>query len=290
MSCRGIVVAAAMALASGANAQQNVSGCDPEKRFFVLGSIAGAGQGLCLAHDPVRGATLSYSRDHRAGTSDGQIRATAAWRVIPARGLDNGLSYTGFVFGSAEGHFDPADGPNETRLGFYAELFHHTNSRMNGGDLFLSYGIGAFALSDFDFDASGFGLQASVIPIVNSDKFGVNYIGETGTPYLIARADLDMLWVDDAGQTGYADNTDYGFLEAQLGIGYSLPGKFDASLIFTEGRDLVSGNSYGGASANASFPIAGSDNLKLTVKYNNAEDRTSGVRSETTKVLLQFRF
>ena len=284
------LLASAMSMATVAGAQENVSNCDPDKRFFVLGSIVGAGQGLCLSHDPNRGATLSFSRDHQAGTSDGQVRATAAWRVLPATSLDGGLSYTSFVFASADGFFDGADGPNETRLGLYAELFHHSNASFAGGDVFLSYGLGAFALSDFDFDASGYGLTASVIPIVNSDRFGVNYIGDAGSPYLIARADLDMLWVDEAGQTGYADDTEYSFLEAQLGIGYSVPKMFDASLIYTEGRDLVSGNSYGGASANISLPVAGSDNLKLTLNYNNAEDRTTGNRTETTKLLLQFRF
>ncbi|MGJ8627876.1 MAG: hypothetical protein ACSHXB_13040 [Sulfitobacter sp.] len=280
----------ALGFASAVSAEGNLPTCDPTKNFYILGSIVGAGEGLCRSHDPNRGATLSFQRNHITDTSDGEIHATAAWRVVPPGVTNNGLSYTSFLFASADGHFDGADGPNETRLGFYTEAFYHGPAVGPRADLFLSYGIAGFLLSDFDFGASGYGVKASIIPIVNSDTFGVNYVGEAGTPYLIARADLDMLWVNEGGETGYADDTEYGFLEAKLGVGYSLKNKIDASLTFTQGTDLIGGNSYGGASANVSFPLAGSDNLKLTVNYNRAEDRATGNKTETSKMLLQFRF
>lgn len=107
----------ALGFASAVSAEGNLPTCDPTKNFYILGSIVGAGEGLCRSHDPNRGATLSFQRNHITDTSDGEIHATAAWRVVPPGVTNNGLSYTSFLFASADGHFDGADGPNETRLG-----------------------------------------------------------------------------------------------------------------------------------------------------------------------------
>lgn len=272
-----------------AHAQSNSAGCDTDQRFYLLGSIVGAGEGLCYAHDPDQAAYLSFQKDHRTRESTGDTRATLAWRAFAPKTIGRS-SYTAFLYGYANGAFDEADGPNEIRLGAYAELFHHHYRPNAKSDLFTSYGVSLFYLTDFDGAASGYGMQASLIPVVNSDRFGVNFVGTAGTPYLIARAELDALSVDRGGNTGYADGAEYMFLEGKLGLGYEVEGKFDASIVYLLGSDLIDGSTYDATMAKLSLPIGQSDNVKLSLKYQRSEDRVSHDISETSKLTFDFRF
>lgn len=274
---------------SQATAQQNNPKCKPDQKFFVIGSIVGAGQGLCISHDPNQNASLSFQRDHQANETEGEISGTLAWRLFEPK-TSGRLSFTTLLYGEANGNFDDTNGPNELRLGVYSEAFRHYVRKSRQSDLFMSYGFGAFYLTDFDWDASGFGLTAAAIPIVNSDTFGVNYVGLKGTPYLITRAEVDALWVNTGGNTSFNDDTDYVFVEAVLGLGYSLPKKLDASLTYTLGTDLLGGPDYHSTEAKVSFPLFGSDNAKLALVYLREEDRVSQNLNETTTINFEFRY
>lgn len=284
-----LAAAFALLVAQSAAAAENVDDCNPSKRLYVLGSIVGAGQGLCYAFDPDGGASLSFQRDHQAGTSTGEVAATLAWRAFEPIARKN-TAYTAFLFARAQGFFDVADGPNEVRLGVYGEAMTHYANPERHSHLFMTYGLSLFYLTDFDGEASGYGVTATVLPVLNSDRFGVNYIGVQGSPFLIARADLDALWVDRGGNTGYADGSENAFLSGRIGIGYGKPGKFDVSLIHTQGTDLLNGGSYGATQARLSLPLGGSDKASLALVYQRSEDRVSKQVSESTNVALNFRF
>lgn len=286
MRVRGLLLLALAPTAVAAQEGGFNAECDLDQRLFISGSIVGNGQGLCYVHDPASSASFSFSADHQANETSGTVDLTVAYRAFPIRNFDD-ASYSGFVYAEAEGQFDASDGPNELRFGAYFEGFWIQPPSGNA-DLFLSYGLGAYVLTDFETEARGYGITGSLVPIVNSEPLGVNYIGEDFNPYVISRFDLDAVWVDEGGNTGYQDGTEYAFAEAVLGLGFGQADRFDASVVYVLGADVMSGTGYDGVTARLNVPL--SEAAQMSFVYARSEDRVTSAVSETSNITLGFQF
>ena len=279
--------ALAIALATPLSAQTNNSACQVDKRFFLTGEIVGIGKGLCIAHDRIapgaNAATLTFERDGVEKDSDGEIFGTIAWRALPVTAAGN-WSYTGFLYATADGHFDAEDGTNELRYGFALE------AAQKAGPLNMSYSLAAYEISDFDGNASGYGVSGSVIPVLNTEPIGVNYRGVDGSTYYIARGDIDALSISDAGDTGYVDDTEYTFISATLGIGYILAGQYDFSLTHQIGRNMIGEYNYNSTIGSLKIPMSKDQNVGLVMSFEKSKDRVTLEDKEESSISISFSF
>lgn len=288
---------ALLAPAGVATAQQGRGDCDADKRLFIRDQMAGAGMGACIG--PVsgisRGATLTFQRDHESDRSSGHVQGALGWKLTgPATA--GRLGYATYLYAEADGFFDADDGTSQLRLGFHMDAFIQHMLALgdarpeNRADLFMSYGLGAFYLTDFDGEARGYGIKATVTPFLTRDRFGVNFQGADAAPYFIAEANLEGLWVDKGGNTGLADDEDYLSLDAKLGFGYAVKGQFDLSISHTRGVDLVNGLDYKVTDARLTLPIGQSETTKLALVYARNDDERTGEKTETTSLKFEVKF
>lgn len=289
-----VLICTAFAMPTGVWAQASSETEDCAASFYVLKQVAGSGIGVCQSTVAPERASLSYTFDHQASTSEGTADVAFAYRLgrVAIAG-ENAVSR--FVFSEFEGDIGADDAENQIRTGIYAEGFAISSAMPDNYDLSLLWGVSGYYLTDFDMEASGYGMSVSVSPVINSDVLGVNYRGtKYHTPYVIARAKLDRFWVDRGGNTGFGDDTDHATLAATIGVGYAASADklfaFDAQVTHTQKWDLINGGNLGATNARLSVPLGSSDKVALSVVYNRIEGDALDDLEETTKLTLDFAF
>lgn len=276
--------------------QRNVGGtCRPDQRFFLRGKIGGQSLFFCDVSGG-GGASLSYTRNSVANSTD--INAKAGFGVRLGSKLSFGNHTRAGFIGYAEidsQNKSTGQDQSQLRLGidgnFITDFGNARATDATAGSLI--YAIGAYYLTDVDFEASGYGVSASAYPEipglrVNFKKPGQNFHWDFSTS-------LDLLKVSDAGSTGLAADTDYAWATFSLkGIYKAKPKAFSNGIEINFGseyaKDMVAGEELHQLSAGAKVFLDKDQQVALSLDYSRGETRSSPTYAETTMLNLEFKF
>lgn len=269
-------------------AQEAEEGCQRSGSGFVLrDSISQDRPDFCQKNG-ANGATLTYSHDHVTDETairfDGAIGYSRAWFAPDGEGLRGFTIYTEGE-GTIGGNVD-----NKGRLDF--GVSYHTSPFLGAGGV-VNLSFSAFALTDVNFEADGYGLSLSAKPFFPDIRLNVEPVNGRLTWTL--SGEIDALFVGEAGVTGLQSDTEYAWMTVDLGAVYTIPdevipGNARIELDHTYSVDLFTGEDRSQTTASFGVALTDDDTVRLNLTYTAGETRNDPEYVETTQLVWTLKF
>lgn len=276
------------------------SKCRKKQNFFLRSKISGTSLFFCDL-DKSDGAKFNFTRNSVTDSTMLNSEAGVGIRLggIQSIGKRTRVGYVGFAEIDSTTKSNGTD-EGQIRIGFDGNFITDFGSgrarpgsfsRKLGGSLI--YDLSAYYLTDVNFDARGWGVKATAHPTVPGLR--VNSKTEKQKFYWSFDADLELLKLEEAGNTGLDDDTDYAW------VGYSLKGVYEAKpKAFSNGietsfgsnyaKDTVSGEEFHELVFETKVFLDEDKRVALSLKHARGETRKNPTFDKTTSLDLQFKF
>lgn len=242
------------------------------------------------------GAFLAYKRDFVADTEEFTFKGAFGYLfTAPNSGKDSrqgNLSDWGLLaYLQADGTMvSNAPDPGTVEAGLRAEFVFDGNTIVK-----TVLGLTPYYITDFDFEANAWGLKASLTPFAAKYRLNGSRKGAYGSyAYFVVKPSLDMLSVNDAGNTMLTSGTSYTWIGGQFGIAAFTPKIGGDGLKFEAGvrayNDLRGNQSAIQRYANADLFLNENRTVALRASYVDGRDRYSLSNTETLNIGLGFAF
>ncbi len=282
-------------LVSDLNARFGASygACAEPQTLFIRADIADASIARCQPAS-ADGARFSFNRDIEAGTSTGTFDLAIAYRLTSATDGEGGAVYPSILaFASADGRVGDGANFGQVRAGAIGSF------RWGNGDTNTLATVAPYRLTDIDFRASGFGLDIDVLP--ENASLRLNARNATQSWHLLLQPSFEYLRVDEAGVTGFADDTEYAYARLLTGVAFALPASREGQVqLFPFGAtgrvtydgavDLISGDGLGQYAARIQIPLESRGRVGVEFGYSRGNTPEALQFQQTADVSLFLRF
>lgn len=284
--------------------QQRQQDCRSGKRFVLQEDVSQ----ISLYHPEAvvpskNGASFSISRDHVNDLTSWQVSGALAWvprgwvnRCVLADQTErssnaqvSGYGFAPFLSFQGTGNSNAQD-KSDLSVGVIAQL------QLFGGVFDLQeLTLAPYYRTDFQGKAEIYGIKASWKPYHFTSRLNglQGDVGKRAFDWTLG-VDVEYLKVKEAGNSGLSDDTDYGYIGANLGVGYTLADVGPHGLRLSVGvdayRDVL--NDFGAINYNAAlkFQLTADKRTSLELRYEHGTDRNTLQEVDGVTVNLRLAF
>lgn len=260
--------------------------CFSRQVWFLREKIAGGDLHFCPGDGKPAG--LSFSRDNETDELQLNVAFGLGLRLHPPK-TDGpvGRSTIAFLEGKAQRKAE-TDTLGTLRLGVERRWI---TSGPNGS---LDLTLAPYALTDFDLDARGYGVEASLIPKFPKARVNLR-LGDHGFMWT-AKATLDHVDVNRVGNTGFAEPTEFSWAEIALGFRYDakptklLPKGYFVTFTGTHAKELSGGQDLTHGAITFGIPLVDDKRISLNLKHERGRTRANPNKVSSTTLTTGFSF